>query len=190
MFFHSAPETPLKSKPSDRIKVQEGSTATIECNLPRIAGTQVQWLKGNKPVTASKRVNITKTADKTCLVVERVTPGDQDSYTCVLTNKKDVSKTTVYLDVVPKESDVTFTQEMEDLEVNEGDDAKFDVRVDGRNVEVDWYRDDELLEDAGRIIIEDPHPDGDDNLYSLTIENCGPKDTGMSCTLILQSTLV
>ena len=86
---------------------------------------------------------------------------------------------------------------MKDLEVSQGDDAKFDVRVDGADVEVDWYRDDELLEDAGRIIIEDPHPESDDNLYSLTIENCGPKDSGMnylviqviSCSCFSQSTL-
>ena len=67
---------------------------------------------------------------------------------------------------------------MTDTEVSEGDDAKFDVRIGGADVEVDWYRDDELLDDEGRIIIEDPHPESDDNLYSLTIENCGPNDSG------------
>ena len=128
-------------------------------------------------------MNIKKTGDKTSLVIDHVIPGDQDSYTCVMTNKKDVSRTTVYLDVVAREGDVSFAQEMKDVEVSEGDDAKFDVRVDGVDVEVDWYRDDELLEDAGRIIIEDPHPESDDNLYSLTIENCGPKDTGMRSKL-------
>lgn len=62
----------------------------------------------------------------------------------------------------PQSSDkVIFKQEMTDLEISEGDDAKFDVRVVGADVEVDWYRDDELLEDAGRIIIEDPHPESD-----------------------------
>lgn len=73
---------------------------------------------------------------------------------------------------------VFIKQEMKDIEIKEGSDAKFDVRVDGADKEVDWYRDDELLEDAGRIIIEDPHPESNDNLYSLTIENCGPNDSG------------
>ena len=82
----------------------------------------------------------------------------------------------------PQPSDrVIFKQEMKDIEVGEGDVATFDVLIDGADLEVDWYRDDELLEDAGRIIIEDPHPESDDNLYSLTIENCGPKDSGMKC---------
>lgn len=81
----------------------------------------------------------------------------------------------------PQTSDKdVFKQVMKDIDVSEGDDAKFDVRIDGADVEVDWYRDDELLDDAGRIIIEDPHPESDDNLYSLTIENCGPKDSGMN----------
>ena len=75
--------------------------------------------------------------------------------------------------------DDIFKEDMKDIEVSEGDDAKFDVRIDGADVEVDWYRGDELLDDAGRIIIEDPHPESDDNLYSLTIENCGPKDSGI-----------
>ena len=79
----------------------------------------------------------------------------------------------------PISDKVTFKQEMTDLEISEGEDAKFDVRVDGVDVQVDWYKDDELLEDAGRIIIEDPHPESDDNLYSLTIENCAPKDSGI-----------
>ena len=72
---------------------------------------------------------------------------------------------------------------MNDTEISEGDDAKFDVRIDGNDLEVDWYKDDKMLDDAGRIIIEDPHPDSDDNLYSLTIENCGPEDSGMKNSL-------
>ena len=127
----------------------------------------------------SKRIDVRKTGDKSCLVIDHVTPSDQDSYTCAVTTKKGVSETTVFLEVSPKASERRFNQEMNNVDITPGGDAKFDVRIEGVDLEVDWYRDDELIEDAGRFIIEDPHPDRDDNLYSLTIEDVRPEDAGL-----------
>lgn len=99
-----------------------------------------------------------------------------DNFNCYVNSKSILISAQPLLQ--PSSDSQIFSLKMIDLEVREGDDATFDVRVDAHGCEVDWYREEELLEDEGRIIIEDPHPDGDDNLYSLTIENCGPKDSG------------
>lgn len=179
LFLISGREVHTGEEPLNLVEVTEGSTVTIECSVPNIHSSEIQWLRGNKPVTKNKRMDIRKTGNKSCLIIDHVTPDDQDSYTCVVTNRKGVSKTTVHLQVVPTMSEERFIQGMSDVEITEGEDAKFDVRIEGVDLEVDWYRDDELIEDAGRFIIEDPHPDSDDNLYSLTIENCCPEDAGL-----------
>ena len=91
-----------KDEPINEIKVPEGEKAVIECEVPTRFGTQIQWLKGGKPVTSTKHINIKKTGNKSYLTIYHVTPTDKDTYTSVVTDRKNVSKTTVFLHVKRK----------------------------------------------------------------------------------------
>lgn len=166
------------------VELREGDDAQLKVTFKGTPPANVEWFKDGSKLTDKSRFTLKNKGDGCELVVRKVTPRDSGAYICVATNETESSTKTFHLIVAlklhqkycycisngkwhfvllapltplqPQSSDkVIFKQEMTDLEISDGDDAKFDVRVDGADVEVDWYRDDELLEDAGRIIIED-----------------------------------
>ena len=70
---------------------------------------------------------------------------------------------------------------MSNVEVKPGDNAVFEVHVPDEP-ELDWYKEDVLIEDEGRFVIEDAMEG--EQLYRLTVENCEPSDQGTYTCLI------
>lgn len=84
---------------------------------------------------------------------------------------------------VPKEEEKltkpVIKSKIEDKETDVGTTAKFTVEVEGSPVpEVDWYKDDKVIEGKGRFIIVDDETDKGVS-SSLVIEDVKPEDSGV-----------
>jgi len=69
-----------------------------------------------------------------------------------------------------------FVKEMIDVEVPEGDKARFDVKVKGApDPDVIWHKEDSVIEEDGkRLVIEDD----ENGVHSLIINGVIPTDAG------------
>lgn len=70
----------------------------------------------------------------------------------------------------------SFEKEMQDVDVLEGDKARFDVKVNGNpDPEIMWFKDDEPLEEDGKRL----HIDVDEKgIHSLIFSCVVPSDSG------------
>lgn len=67
-----------------------------------------------------------------------------------------------------------FKQTLQDIVAEPGKEAKFDVIVEG-DVDIEWVKDDKVVEDKGRFILVDGEAPG---MYSLVIDDIQPEDAG------------
>lgn len=68
-----------------------------------------------------------------------------------------------------------FKQKLKDVVAAPGQEAKFDVVVTTDNVDIEWMKDDKLIEDKGRFILVDDEGPG---MFSLVIDDVQPEDAG------------
>lgn len=68
-----------------------------------------------------------------------------------------------------------FKQKLKDVVGIPGQEAKFDVIVATDDVDIEWIKDDKLIEDKGRFILVDDEGPG---MFSLVIDDVQPEDAG------------
>ena len=114
----------------------------------------------------------------------KVTPGTTSREQTVDTAREKIpeeSKGGIEKKTTPEEpgdeslSKPEFLRIMKNSKVNEGESIVLEVEAEDEPL-VDWYKDGNLLDDGGRIIIEDA-VEGD-TLYRLTIKDSIPDDSG------------
>lgn len=159
------------------MEVLEGDSTRIECRLGREA--DVSWYRDNEPLEEEDRITIENEGGVYAVVISCTELDDEGEYKCVARNKfgKAVSQTELIV-----EEGVTMPmikEPLNNLEANEGDVVKFEVRIAG-NPEpvVEWFKDGSQLEDEGRVIIIDEADDNDKELFCLVIEDCQVVDSG------------
>ena len=102
---------------------------------------------------------------------------DEGDYKCVARNDFGSVSSQAELLVNDSGTKPEFKEKMKNLNVQAGQEAKFDVKVAGSPPpEVDWLKGDEKVEDGGRFVWVDD--EGDDGVFSLIIEDVKPEDGG------------
>ncbi|EDO49558.1 predicted protein, partial [Nematostella vectensis] len=160
-------------KPSS-LQIMEGKMAKFEARVSGLPGPEVEWLRDGRPIKPGRRFQIEFEKDRSVLTIIDAKLNDEGEYTCVATSKagKDSCSVELLVDeaVVPPE----FVRKISNIELTEGEIARFDVRITGTPApEVTWYKDEVPIEDGGRFEIY-----SDDDKHSLVIRDCALSDTG------------
>ena len=114
---------------------------------------------------------------ETCtLEITKAELDDDAEYQCVAINNLGQASCSAELVVNEARIRPEIRDKLKPIEVKEGQKAKFEARISGiPEPLVDWYKDNDKVEDQGRFMIVD---DEENEVFSLIIENCRPEDSG------------
>ena len=169
----TAPEI---AEPLKDVTVVEGEPATLECELKGEPQPDIEWFRDGKQLEESKRVRMEFDGEVCSLTLKPSELDDEGEYKCVARNELGSASTKAELLVNEANRKPEFTQELKNIIVQPGEEARFEVRLIGSPPpEVDWFKGKKGLEDEGRFVMVDEVEEG---LFALIIEDAQPDDSG------------
>lgn len=137
--------------------------------------TEVEWLKDGVRVRESRRIKAKLDGNECTLKISETRPDDDGVYQCIIRNAFGSDSTSAKLDVLPLKKP-EFQTKLKNTEVVEGQDASFNVEVNGTpEPEIEWYKGQNVLEPDENIEILQK----DGGRYTLMIKNAKKDDAGM-----------
>ena len=124
----------------------------------------------------TKRIKLETDDETFSLNFKETELDDEGDYKCVARNEFGSASTQAELLINEASTKPQFKNKMNNVGVQAGKEARFDVHVTGfPPPEVDWVKDGEKIEDGGRFLLLDGEDDGH---FSLIIEIVTPEDAG------------
>jgi len=160
------------SEPFDRNALKE-KEAKFECIIKGNPRPTVTWFFGDKELANREnvRIDVDKGKDKYILLITRVLPAICGTYKVRAINEFGMIEKDVQLKITELPKIVT---KLENLIANEGESAKFSVKVSGVDrPPYKWYRDDYEIK-AG----DDYEINEQDDEITLLIKSCKSKNAG------------
>lgn len=128
-------ETPVDfTEEMDNIEVEEKQVAEFRTCISRKTAT-VKWFKGRRLLKPGLKYEILEDGPHRILRIPKVEFNDEKDYTCSCEDAVVTAKLIVH----PR--NICMTSNLEDLFVQEGEDAVFECEMSHDEVEVNWYRD-------------------------------------------------
>ena len=167
---------PKFTQPLEETQATVGGTVKLDCRLNATQKPNIEWTKNGRPVNESRRVRSEFDGQLCSLIISDLRPEDSGEYQC--TAKNDIGRASCRTTLVVREvtSKPEFKETMKDLELVEGDEAVFEVRVTAKpEPEVEWYLRKMRIKSEGKYNIDE---DPERQRYSLTIADCLREDSG------------
>ena len=183
----------FEQEPSDQ-KVLKDKEAKFECLIKANPKPNVIWLMNDKEITAKDGIRVEKDAnkDKYSIVVAKVTT--MASFTVKASNEFGSIEKTCQLDVLEAPRALN---KLENITVNEGEQAKYVLKVSGKpKPTVKWFRDEEEIitneeyeiieseEESVLIIKSCKSPNNNGNYYAKISNEFGEVVTNKSVITI------
>ncbi|XP_077422211.1 obscurin-like protein 1a [Vanacampus margaritifer] len=128
-------ETPVTTlKALDDVRVEEEFPATLECEFSR-QNIEVKWLKSGTELKPGKNCRIYSTGRKKFCQIMQCSLADSGIYTC------DVGEISTSCSLEVYEHELTILQDLEDLFIQEDQNAVFMCEVSLDDVNGEWYKD-------------------------------------------------
>ncbi|XP_069554256.1 obscurin-like protein 1a [Brachyistius frenatus] len=128
-------ETPVSIlKPLADVRVEEEFPATLECEFSR-QNVEVRWLKNGTEVKPGKNCRIYSMGRKRFCQILQCSRADSGSYTC------DTGEINTSCSLEVYEHELGIVQDLEDLYIQEDQNAVFMCEVSLENVTGEWYKD-------------------------------------------------
>lgn len=176
-FFTAKGGPPEFIEPLVGMELSEGSEARLECQVGGTPPPKIEWYKGNDIVEEGDEIKVQLADDLCALVIPNVNNVHQGVYRCVATNDYGSTTTTADLLVTAPDSPPVFKKELQDVAVSIGNDIRLEVGIRGKpEPTVEWFKNDELIEDQGRNVIVDK--DDESEQYMLAVEDVTRGDSG------------
>ncbi|XP_061588384.1 obscurin isoform X13 [Cololabis saira] len=160
-------ERPLEiAEPMKDLKAKEKSSALFTCKFSA-APKEVNWFKGQVPLTPSDKYNMKLDATRAQLTILRLAEEDNGEYYC----KSGPAETKGTLAV--EEREIKLTKHLADVEVVEDSDAVFTCEINYADEEAQWFLNDKVLftNEVNTIT-------HDGKVHKITLKNLAPQDGG------------
>ena len=157
------------------VEVKEGGVGKFQCRILAKPAPDIEWYKDDQLLDESDRVKFENKDGVRVLTITDISPFDEAEYKILTRNPLGTATCSAELLVEEFVCKPELMQPMEDVEVKAGEDCCFCVRVKG-DVNVDWYKNDKLLEDAGHVVIVDEE---DGETFTLAVEEATVEDSGV-----------
>ncbi|XP_050925915.1 obscurin isoform X11 [Lates calcarifer] len=160
-------ERPLEiAEPIKDVKAKEKSSAILTCKFSA-PPKEVNWFKGQVPLTASDKYNMKQDATRAQLTIQRLTEEDSGEYRCQSGPAETKGKLTVEV------REIKITKHMSNTEVDEDNDAVFTCEINYADEEAQWLLNDKVLftNEVNTVTHEG-------KVHKLTLKNLAPQDGG------------
>ncbi|XP_053185436.1 obscurin [Scomber japonicus] len=160
-------ERPLEiAEPIKDVKAKEKASALLTCKFSA-SPKEINWFKGQVPLTASDKYNIKQDGTRAQLTIQRLTEEDSGEYHC----RSGPAETKGNLTVEVRE--MKITNHLADTEVDEDNDATFICEINYADEEVQWLLNDKVLftNEVNTITHEG-------KVHKLSLKNLAPQDGG------------
>ncbi|XP_034042541.1 obscurin-like protein 1 [Thalassophryne amazonica] len=127
-------------------KFPEGAIVSIECELSR-HNVDVRWIKNGTEVKPSKDIRIYAMGRRRFLQIMKCHVCDSGMYTC------DAGDATTFCTVEVYERELLILQDLEDLDIQEDQNAVFVCEISVEDVPGEWYRNGERIQPTSTIKI-------------------------------------
>ncbi|KAM8849475.1 obscurin isoform 11-T11 [Spinachia spinachia] len=160
-------ERPLEiAEPIKDVQAKERSSAILTCKFSA-PPKEVNWFRGQVPLSASDKYNIKRDATRAQLTIQGLTEEDSGEYRC----QSGPAETRGTLTVEVR--DIKITKHLADTQVDEDNDAVFTCEINYADEEVQWLLNDKVLftNEVNTIA-------HDGKVHRLTLKNLAPRDGG------------
>ena len=157
------------------MEVKEGTPIKFKCRVKGEPAPEVEWYKDDQLLDENDQMKFENKDGEYILTIGDTSTFDEAVYKVLARNPLGTAACSAELLVEEHVSKPEFIETMTDVEVKTGDNGCFCVRVKG-DVKVDWFRNDKLLEDAGRLVIVDEE---DGETFTLAVEEATVEDSGV-----------
>ncbi|CAL8266125.1 unnamed protein product [Lota lota] len=147
-------------------KFPEGSVVSIECELSR-HNVDVRWMKNGAEVKPGKDLRIFAMGRKRFLQIMKSVVADSAQYTC------DAADTSTSCTVEIYEREVLVVQGLQDLDIQEDQNAVFVCEVSVEDIPGEWYRNGDRIHPTSTIKIRQ-----EGTKHFLLMVNVRGEDTG------------
>ena len=156
-------------------EVKEGADVTFTCRAKGEPSPEIEWYRDDTLLDQDDRVEIHQKDGVSTLTIKNVSTVDEAIYKALARNPLGITISEAELLVTEPAVKPELLEPLSDLDVKCGQDGCFSVRIKG-NVKVDWYKDEEMLIDAGRVVIVDEQ---DGETFTLAVEDARVEDAGV-----------
>ncbi|XP_041896949.1 obscurin-like protein 1 isoform X1 [Corvus kubaryi] len=139
------PPVTMVKVPRD-LGVPETGVASFECELSR-PNAEVKWFKDGQELRPGPNCRIYSAGRRRILQLSRCELTDAGSYTC------DAGDCRASATLHVQERQVHIVQELQDIQVREGDNAVFTCEVSHADVKGEWFRDGEKIKVSSTVKI-------------------------------------
>ena len=148
---------------------------TFTCRAAGEPRPDIEWYKDDTLLNQEDGVKIDQNDGVSTLTIDNVTTTDEAVYKALARNPLGITTSEAELLVAESVVKPELLEPLKEIDTKSGQDCCFFARVKG-NVKVDWYKDDEILLDAGRIVIVDEQ---DGETFTLAVEDARVEDAGV-----------
>lgn len=130
------------------VTVTEGETARFEVEVIGNPTSDIEWFGNGAKIEGNEETLLESDGDVHRLVLMDVLPEDEGDYMVTATNKAGKVSSTGKLSVKEKIKKPAFLETLRDIEVTEKQDVRLEVRVQGTEPDIDWYKNGVLIEET------------------------------------------
>ena len=157
------------------VEASEGEVVKFQCRFLGKPVPEIEWYKDDELLEESERMKFENNDGEYVLTIRNVSSFDEAEYKVLARNPLGTATCAAELLVEESVSKPELIRPMEDVVINSEEDGCFRVLVKG-DVKVDWYKNDKLLEDEGRVVIVD---EDDGETFTLAMEEATVEDSGV-----------
>ncbi len=139
---------PEIAKSLQDVTVTEGETARFEVEVTGNPTPDVEWFGNGAKIEGNEETLLESDGDIHRLVLMDVLPEDEGDYKVTATNEAGKVSSTGKLSVKEKIKKPAFLETLRDIEVTEKKDVRLEVRVQGTEPDIDWYKNGVLIEET------------------------------------------
>ena len=170
---------PTFAKPlPDVLSVVVSESLKIEASVTGEPRPDIEWFRDNESLKNSDRTVLKSKDDVTQLYIKETDPTDAGNYIVIAKNKLGTVRSTCRVDI---NTAPAFVKELQEVRVNAGEDARYDVTVSGNpQPTLSWFLNGKSVDSQERfeVAIEQENA-------SLVMKNCAVEDMGdVKCTAI------
>lgn len=175
-------QSPVFLEELQPVKLKAGRSARLECKLQGQPLPKVEWHKNDEKLDVGGRIKAEREGQYCVLAIKDCKPQDGGVYMCVAYNDFGSIATNAELRVDSLLIEPQFEEKLKGIEVTEGKEATFTVKVNSNSSPtITWCKDNKDIAGSGRYMLTSIVDDG---IYSLVIRNCEVRDTGRYTCII------
>ena len=139
---------PEFTKKLQDLSVTEGDTACFEVEVTGNPKPDAHWATNGAEIMGNEETVMETSGDTYRLILKDVVTDDEREYTFTATNETGKVSCMGKLSVREKVIKPSFLEVLKDIEVTENSDVRLEVRVQGTEPDIDWYRNGVLIEET------------------------------------------